>query len=145
MNRNKNLPLTETTYYIILSLLEPGYGYVIMEKVKELSNYQVKIAAGTLYGAIENLLKQKLIKFIATEDNRRKVYVITEKRFVVISICYISNGSININLILNAYKLGLWKRTGEAFWGGLLFETPFALVRDIVNAFNTSYVLLFSN
>ncbi len=80
MNRNKNLPLTETTYYILLSLLEPGYGYVIMEKIEELSNYQVKIAAGTLYGgAIENLLKQKLIKFIATEDNRRKVYVITEK------------------------------------------------------------------
>ncbi|NFN87803.1 PadR family transcriptional regulator [Clostridium sporogenes] len=79
MNRNKNLPLTETTYYILLSLLDTGYGYVIMEKVKELSNYQVKIAAGTLYGAIENLLKQKLIKFIATEDNRRKVYVITEK------------------------------------------------------------------
>ncbi|EJP6473764.1 PadR family transcriptional regulator [Clostridium botulinum] len=79
MNRNKNLPLTETTYYILLSLLDTGYGYVIMEMVKELSNYQVKIAAGTLYGAIENLLKQKLIKFIATEDNRRKVYVITEK------------------------------------------------------------------
>lgn len=39
MNRNKNLPLTETTYYILLSLLKPGYGYVIMEKVKELSNY----------------------------------------------------------------------------------------------------------
>lgn len=79
MNRNKNLPLTETTYYIFLALLEPGYGYIIMEKVEELSNYQVKIAAGTLYGAIENLLKQKLIKFVGTEDNRRKVYVITEK------------------------------------------------------------------
>ncbi|HDK7168974.1 TPA: PadR family transcriptional regulator [Clostridium botulinum] len=79
MNRNKNLPLTETTYYIFLTLLEPDYGYIIMEKVEELSNYQVKIVAGTLYGAIENLLKQKLIKFVGTEDNRRKVYVITEK------------------------------------------------------------------
>lgn len=34
MNRNKNLPLTETTYYILLALLEPGYGYIIMEKLK---------------------------------------------------------------------------------------------------------------
>jgi len=83
MNRNKNLPLTETTYYILLAL-EPGYGYIIMEKVEELSNYQVKIAAGTLYGAIENLLKQKLIKFVGTEDNRRKVYVITQKGKVIL-------------------------------------------------------------
>lgn len=78
MNRDKNLPLTETTYYILLSLLEPAHGYVIMQKVEELSNYQVKIAAGTLYGAIENLLKQNWIKSVESEDKRRKVYVITE-------------------------------------------------------------------
>ncbi|WP_027626364.1 PadR family transcriptional regulator [Clostridium lundense] len=79
MNRDKNLPLTETTYYILLALLEPAHGYIIMQKVEELSNYQVKIAAGTLYGAIENLLKQKLIESVKSEDKRRKVYVITEK------------------------------------------------------------------
>ncbi|EJP6473765.1 DUF2812 domain-containing protein [Clostridium botulinum] len=56
--------------------------------------------------------------------------------FFIISICYISNGSININLILDPkllyYTPGLWKRSGEAFWSGLLFETPFALVRGMV-------------
>lgn len=79
MNRDKNLPLTETTYYILLALLEPSHGYLIMQKVEELSNQQVKIAAGTLYGAIENLLKQNLIQSVKSEDSRRKVYVITEK------------------------------------------------------------------
>lgn len=79
MNRDKNLPLTETTYYILLSLLEPAHGYIIMQKVEELSNHQVKIAAGTLYGAIENLLKQQLIQSVKSEDKRRKVYVITDK------------------------------------------------------------------
>jgi len=79
MNRDKNLPLTETTYYILLSLLEPAHGYLIMQKIEELSNQQVKLAAGTLYGAIENLLKQKLIQSVKNEDNRRKVYIITEK------------------------------------------------------------------
>lgn len=78
MNRDKNLPLTETTYYILLALLEPAHGYVIMQKIEELSNYQVRIAAGTLYGAIENLLKLKLIQSVESEDPRRKVYVITE-------------------------------------------------------------------
>lgn len=79
MNRDKNLPLTETTYYILLSLLEPAHGYLIMQKVEELSNQQVKIAAGTLYGAIENLLKQELIESVKSEDKRRKIYVITER------------------------------------------------------------------
>lgn len=79
MNRDKNLPLTETTYYILLALLEPAHGYIIMQKIEELSDNQVKIAAGTLYGAIENLLKQKLIQSVNSDDTRRKVYVITEK------------------------------------------------------------------
>lgn len=79
MNRDINLPLTETTYYILLALLEPAHGYIIMQKVEELSSFQVKIAAGTLYGAIENLLKQKLIESVQSDDTRRKVYVITQK------------------------------------------------------------------
>jgi len=79
MNRDKNLPLTETTYYILLALLSPAHGYLIMQKIEELSGQQVRIAAGTLYGAIENLLKQKLIQSVKSEDSRRKVYIITEK------------------------------------------------------------------
>lgn len=79
MNRDKNLPLTETTYYVLLSLLQPAHGYLIMQKVEELSNHQVKIAAGTLYSAIENLLKRKLIKPVKSHDKRRKVYVTTEE------------------------------------------------------------------
>jgi DNA-binding PadR family transcriptional regulator len=79
MNRDNNLPVTETTYYVLLALLEPAHGYLIMQKVEELSDQQVKIAAGTLYGAIENLLKQKLIQSVRSEDKRRKVYVITKK------------------------------------------------------------------
>lgn len=79
MNRNSNLPLTETTFYILLALFKPAHGYAIMQKVEELSNNQVKIAAGTLYGAIDNLLKLNLIELVKTEDSRRKIYVITEK------------------------------------------------------------------
>lgn len=78
MNLNKYLPMTETTYYILVALLERGHGYYIMQKVEELSGGKVRIAAGTMYGAIENLLKQKLIQAVAGEDKRRKVYIITE-------------------------------------------------------------------
>ncbi|MGO5073555.1 DUF2812 domain-containing protein [Clostridium sporogenes] len=62
--------------------------------------------------------------------------IISAVCFLTMSVAYISNGSININLILNPkllyYTPGLWERTGEAFWGGLLFETPFALGRSVV-------------
>ncbi len=77
MRRNKNLPLTETVFYILIALKEPMHGYLIMQEVDKLSNGDVRIAAGTLYGAIENLLKLKFIKSVPNEDKRRKVYART--------------------------------------------------------------------
>ncbi len=89
MNRDTNLPLTETTYYVLLSLLEPAHGYIIMQKVEDLSNQQVRIAAGTLYGAIDNLLKQELIKSVKSKDKRRKTYVITDKGKEVLQLDFL--------------------------------------------------------
>jgi DNA-binding PadR family transcriptional regulator len=86
MKRDKNLPLTETTFYILLSLLEPAHGYLIMQKVEELSNGQVKIAAGTLYGAIENLIKLKFITPVPSDDKRRKVYQITKQGLEILKL-----------------------------------------------------------
>ncbi len=79
MNLNKFLPLTETTFYIMFSLIKPSHGYAIIQNVAALSEHKVNIAAGTLYGALENLLKQKLIKSIETNDKRRKIYVLTDE------------------------------------------------------------------
>ena len=75
--RNALLPLTETTYYILVALRAPGHGYHIMQTVEDLSNGDVRIAAGTMYGALENLLKQGLIQALPSTDPRRKVYQIT--------------------------------------------------------------------
>lgn len=77
MNRNKFLPLTETTYYILLALLEPSHGYAVMQKIEKLSEGQVRIAAGTLYGAFENLAGRKLIQPVESNDPRRKAYKTT--------------------------------------------------------------------
>ncbi len=79
MNLVKFLPLTETTYYILLSLSEPLHGYGIMQRVKELSDGNVNIAPGTLYGALENLLKQNLIYFVSEDlEKRRKIYSLSD-------------------------------------------------------------------
>lgn len=86
MKRHKLLPLTETMHYILLALKEPLHGYAIMQKVEEMSNGQVRIAAGTLYGAIENLLKYQLIELLPAEDSRRKVYRITDEGVGILTI-----------------------------------------------------------
>ncbi|MDL2324313.1 PadR family transcriptional regulator [Ruminococcaceae bacterium OttesenSCG-928-A16] len=75
--RDKALPLTETVYYILLATLHPTHGYAIMQKIEALSHGEVRMAAGTLYGAIDSLQKQNLIVPVASEDPRRKVYQIT--------------------------------------------------------------------
>ena len=77
MNKSKHLPLTETTFYILTALLSPGHGYYVMQRVEELSLGRVRIAAGTMYGAIENLLSQDLIAPVPSPDKRRKLYQTT--------------------------------------------------------------------
>ena len=75
---NKYLPLTEATYYIMLSLIEPLHGYGVMQKVEAISQGTVKVGAGTLYGAFSNLEKEKLIAKVS-EEERRKCYALTPK------------------------------------------------------------------
>lgn len=89
MNLNQYLPLTEASYYILLSLTEPLHGYGIMQNVKSLSNERVNLAPGTLYGALDNLKKQKLIELLEEEgDSRRKVYTLTGLGRQVIELEY---------------------------------------------------------
>ena len=74
----KYLPLTETTYYTLLALIEPLHGYGVMQKVKEMSRGVVEIGPGTLYGAFSKLMKEGLIQKVQ-EDNRRKIYTLTNR------------------------------------------------------------------
>ncbi len=60
-----------------LDLQHPAHGYLIMSRVEQMSGGQVKLAPGTLYGALANLLKQGLIAQLDSDDPRRKVYQIT--------------------------------------------------------------------
>lgn len=77
-NINKYLPLTEATYYIMLSLVEPLHGYGVMQKVKEISQETVKVGPGTLYGVFSTLEKEGLIVKVR-EEERRKCYTLTPK------------------------------------------------------------------
>lgn len=73
-----NSALTEAVYYILLSLMQPMHGYGIMQNVEQLSGGRVKLAAGTLYGAINTLLERGWITALPGErDSRKKEYCIT--------------------------------------------------------------------
>ncbi len=74
-----NGALTEAVYYILLSLMQPLHGYGIMQNAEELSHGRVKLAAGTLYGAINTMLEKGWIQALPGEKNsRKKEYVITD-------------------------------------------------------------------
>ena len=71
--------LTEAVYYILLSLMTPMHGYGIMQNVERLSGGRLRLAAGTLYGAISTMLEKSWITALDnTTDSRKKEYVITE-------------------------------------------------------------------
>ena len=74
----KYLPLTESTAYILLSLVEPSHGYAIMQNVEAMSQGTVKIGPGTLYGAFTPLESEGLIRKVGEAD-RRKTYALTDK------------------------------------------------------------------
>lgn len=78
------LPLTEPSFYILLSLA-PGkkHGYAILKDVKELSRDRVNLSTSTLYTAVGRLLDQELIERLSDESNGgpglpRKSYALTE-------------------------------------------------------------------
>ena len=76
---NDNLVLTEATYYILLSLYSPQHGYGIMQQVETLSKGRVKLAAGTLYGALNAMVDKHWIVQLPVEDgSRKKNYQITD-------------------------------------------------------------------
>ena len=76
----ENIALTESTYYILLSLVSPQHGYGIMQQAEELSKGRVRLAAGTLYGALSAMVDKGWIEQLPVESgSRKKEYQLTEK------------------------------------------------------------------
>ena len=74
-------PLTEAVFYILLALRKPNHGYGIIQEVQELTNGRLTLGAGTLYGAIQTLQKKDWIQIysVDTESRKKKEYIITDR------------------------------------------------------------------
>ena len=71
-------PMTEAAYYILLSLLHPGHGYGMMQRIRELSGGRLVMGPGTLYGVLSRMSREGLI-VLTGEADRRKTYAITDQ------------------------------------------------------------------
>ncbi len=71
------IPMTETGFYILFCLQEEMHGYTIGQKVKALTDGEINISPGTMYGSLSKMEKDGLIRFVKEED-KRKSYIISE-------------------------------------------------------------------
>jgi len=70
------IPLSETAYYILLSLNIPRHGYGIIKYVEELTKGRIVLGSGTIYTTLGKMKKANLI--IVFQDKKRKtVYDLT--------------------------------------------------------------------
>jgi DNA-binding PadR family transcriptional regulator len=89
MTVDERRPLTETIFYVLLSLGGPLHGYGIMQQVNGLTGGRVVLGAGTLYGVLTNLTEKGWIRPLkGAVDERKKEYVITDagRKAVVVEL-----------------------------------------------------------
>ena len=103
--RRVYLPMTETGFYILFCLQKERHGYSITQKVKEMTDSQVSISPGTMYGTLSKMEKDGLIFFVR-EEEKRKIYQITDlgQKVLDIELKRIER------LYRNSREEGLWKR-----------------------------------
>jgi DNA-binding PadR family transcriptional regulator len=82
--KNSMQPLSEQTYFILLSLQsEPKHGYAIAKDVQSLSKGRVTLSVSTLYTTLKRLLDDGWIRLLDEAPQGpgkpRKTYEITKK------------------------------------------------------------------
>ncbi len=75
--RKVYVPMTETGFYILLCLQEPNHGYGIVQRVEKMTDGEIRLSPGTMYGSLSKMEKDGLITFVR-EEEKRKIYQITE-------------------------------------------------------------------
>ena len=71
------VPMTETGFYILLCLQQPNHGYGIVQRVEQMTDGEIRLTPGTMYGSLSKMEKDGLISFVR-EEEKRKIYQMTE-------------------------------------------------------------------
>lgn len=70
------IPMTETAFYILLSLKIPRHGYGIIKHVEELTSGRLILGSGTIYGTLTKMQRDGIIAVYA-DEKRKKIYEMT--------------------------------------------------------------------
>ena len=71
------VPMTETGFYILLCVQQPMHGYGSVQQVEQLTDGEIRLSPGTMYGTLSKMEKDRIISFVR-EEEKRKIYCITE-------------------------------------------------------------------
>ncbi len=86
------IPLSETAYYILLSLNVPRHGYGIIKYVEKLTEGRIKLGSGTVYTTLGKMSKARFISVFQDRD-RKTIYELTK------------DGSTLLNKEINRMKI----------------------------------------
>ncbi|MCL2566158.1 MAG: PadR family transcriptional regulator [Defluviitaleaceae bacterium] len=77
--------LTDVAYLVLASLTIPCHGYLIMSKIEEMTDGNVRIGPASLYTTLKKLTNANFIRLIA-EDEAKKIYYITDEGLSALKI-----------------------------------------------------------
>lgn len=82
-------PLQEPTLLLLTALADaPRHGYALIQEVAAISGGRVRLRAGTLYGALDRLLGQGIVRVEREEivDSRlRRTYALTDAGYTLLA------------------------------------------------------------
>ena len=79
------MPMSETAFYILYCLQRPQHGYGINQEVNSMTDGEVSIGPGTMYGTLSKMEKDGLIRFV-NEESKRKIYESTDLGREILSL-----------------------------------------------------------
>lgn len=82
------MTIREPTYFALAALMDgPLHGYAIIKRAEELSDGRVRMAAGTLYAALDRLSAEGLVRVLSEEvvnGRARRYYGLTDEGVAVL-------------------------------------------------------------
>ena len=69
--------MTETAFYILLSLKNPRHGYGIIKHVEELTEGRLVLGSGTIYDTLTKMQRDGIIA-VFSDEKRKKIYEVTD-------------------------------------------------------------------
>lgn len=82
------MAIREQTYFALAALMDgPLHGYAIIKRAEELSDGRVRMAAGTLYAALDRLSAEGLVRVLSEEvvnGRARRYYGLTDEGVAVL-------------------------------------------------------------